>query len=845
MGKRILSLCVAFVLCVFILPFPTLAEGEDDLLATLQAASDRGDDYPANYKEPAKDAVVDRWNFYNRECTSFVAWCMESRNGVFLHNWYVTVDGITHNISNTVQDSINEYGKKLAHAKYWGTAFQSMGFAVNSSPAVGSIAWSNAGDYGHVAWVSAVNGGNVTIEEYNYSLSNPGRFGTRTVVASSFTGFIHVKDIGPKPLVGPTLTFHRANPGGQAVFSWTVSEGANHYSLKIFRDKYWEGELIYSADFTGTECSVDLSEGYYEAYVDAVNGEQVQMGNVVPVSIDLVGPKLTVHRANPEGRTVFNWTTSERANHYSLKIFRDKYWEGELVHSADFTGTECGVPLPEGYYEAYVDAVNGEQVQMGNVVSFTITDREMKTGYERTIPDGDYEIVCAANPNYALDISGNIVPAVNGTNVNLWERGSTPREQDVFTVTYLNNGFYKIVQKGTNASLDIAWASIDDAANLWIYGYGEDNIAQQWAITTASIEGVQKAYRIQAKCSGASVDIANGIIENGSNIWQYGNNDTVAQGWLFIPYQPEQSLPNGRYVLLTAVDNSYELDVEGNSGDIPNFTNIQIWDDTCDSRYNSFDVTSLDNGYYELIHVASGKALEVSHAGSVFGQNIALHDWNGTDAQQWAITRNSEGYILRARCSGLAMDLDGAKGVNGANVTQWAYRGVKHQAWTFVPAEYTIRYNSDGGSDAPASQTKYYKETLTLSNSALSRTGYTFLGWSTDATATSATFQPGDSFTLDQDTTLYAVWKDIPKTTEIISISHTITEISAVISCWDSDATVFCGVYNNSGKMIAVRSVQATSESNYQFQFDGQQFDYAKVFIVDSNFCPLCEAKRT
>jgi len=192
MGKRILSLCVAFVLCVFILPFPTLAEGEDDLLATLQAASDRGDDYPANYKEPAKDAVVDRWNFYNRECTSFVAWCMESRNGVFLHNWYVTVDGITHNISNTVQDSINEYGKKLAHAKYWETAFQSMGFAVNSSPAVGSIAWSNAGDYGHVAWVSAVNGGNVTIEEYNYSLSNPGRFGTRTVVASSFTGFIHV-----------------------------------------------------------------------------------------------------------------------------------------------------------------------------------------------------------------------------------------------------------------------------------------------------------------------------------------------------------------------------------------------------------------------------------------------------------------------------------------------------------------------------------------------------------------------------------------------------------------------------------------------------------------------------
>ena len=65
------------------------------------------------------------------------------------------------------------------------------------------------------------------------------------------------------------------------------------------------------------------------------------------------------------------------------------------------------------------------------------------------------------------------------------------------------------------------------------------------------------------------------------------------------------------------------------------------------------------------------------------------------------------------------------------------------------------------------------------------------------------------------------------------------------IRCDDSDAIVFCGVYNNSGKMIAIRSAQITRELNYQFQFDGQQFDYAKVFIVDGNFCPLCESKKS
>jgi surface antigen len=32
------------------------------------------DDYPANLKSAAQDSLVDPWGFYNRECTSFVAW---------------------------------------------------------------------------------------------------------------------------------------------------------------------------------------------------------------------------------------------------------------------------------------------------------------------------------------------------------------------------------------------------------------------------------------------------------------------------------------------------------------------------------------------------------------------------------------------------------------------------------------------------------------------------------------------------------------------------------------------------------------------------------------------------
>ena len=79
----------------------------------------------------------------------------------------------------------------------------------------------------------------------------------------------------------------------------------------------------------------------------------------------------------------------------------------------------------------------------------------------------------------------------------------------------------------------------------------------------------------------------------------------------------------------------------------------------------------------------------------------------------------------------------------------------------------------------------------------------------------------------------------------VLSVSRNGNSVTANIVCPDNNAIVFCGVYNNSGKMLAVRSAQITGESNYQFQFDGQQFDYAKAFIVDSDFRPLCESKRT
>lgn len=92
---------------------------------------------------------------------------------------------------------------------------------------------------------------------------------------------------------------------------------------------------------------------------------------------------------------------------------------------------------------------------------------------------------------------------------------------------------------------------------------------------------------------------------------------------------------------------------------------------------------------------------------------------------------------------------------NGDSATKNVTFNVNVPAWT----SYTIKYNANGGSGAPGNQTKWKDQTLTLSSTKPTRTGHSFLGWSTSSTATTATYSAGGSYTANSAATLYAVWK--------------------------------------------------------------------------------------
>ena len=78
---------------------------------------------------------------------------------------------------------------------------------------------------------------------------------------------------------------------------------------------------------------------------------------------------------------------------------------------------------------------------------------------------------------------------------------------------------------------------------------------------------------------------------------------------------------------------------------------------------------------------------------------------------------------------------------------------------TVKQTSFTVSYNANGGTGAPASQTKQLGESIRLRSGVPEKEGYTFEGWASSRNAAEPEYQPEEVYSLDRDLQLYAVWK--------------------------------------------------------------------------------------
>ena len=179
-------------------------------------------------------------------------------------------------------------------------------------------------------------------------------------------------------------------------------------------------------------------------------------------------------------------------------------------------------------------------------------------------------------------------------------------------------------------------------------------------------------------------------------------------------------------------------------------TTVQIWFAT---RYSCYDKTitlkfnSGENVSSAYDTVVTSKPINhTDDTGNGWSSKNQTLLYEYTTSTGWSRTRSDRTINFYASLTGIDM-------LSGLKMTDHKSISVK------AKPSYKITFNANGGSGAPSSQTKWYGETLTLSSTKPTRTGYTFKGWSTSSSATSATWSAGGTYTRNEHNTLYAVWQ--------------------------------------------------------------------------------------
>ena len=123
--------------------------------------------------------------------------------------------------------------------------------------------------------------------------------------------------------------------------------------------------------------------------------------------------------------------------------------------------------------------------------------------------------------------------------------------------------------------------------------------------------------------------------------------------------------------------------------------------------------------------------------------------------------------------------------------------------------EYTITYDANNGSGSIESQTSIpYGSSVTVQDNAFTRTNYYFKGWGTNATT--VVYHPGESITITEDTTLYAIWGN-----------------SSSASLYDAVASLSKGTFSNDNINDAL-----TTNNSGVYSYNGSHSDNSSANTV-------------
>ena len=508
-------------------------------------------------------------------------------------------------------------------------------------------------------------------DEYNKYLSSDAKL--RQLGVADAKGIVSALGLSLKNVYLDQLASENKNliPDGKYVISSMLN---SKYALDVKNGSMNNSANIELSTFNNeTDNQAFIVSHDAQGYITFTNAKS---GKVLDVSGGKAGNSKNVQQYESNGTRAQKWVVKKSNKGYMIISALDSNYVLDVSGGKASNGTN--VQLYSG---------NGSNAQNWNIEKFVSKYEQLDvlaSSNKNVIADGVYVISSFMNSKYVLDVKGGSTS--NCGNVQLYVNNDSTAQ--AFKVSHDAQGYVTFTNVNSGKVLDVSGGIARNGRNVQQYT-SNGTKSQKWVIKKSG-----NGYTIvSALDSNFVLDLSSGRVNNSQNIQLYTSNDSNAQKWNLTKYLSKQeklnqlaaenknTLADGVYKIGNAQNSNYVLDIA--SGSKNDGANVQLYLSN-GTTAQSFKVTHDTNGYVTFTNVNSGKALDVSGGKVVNSRNIQQYYSNDTKSQKWIVKKSNSGYtIISALDSNYVLDLSGGKVVNSRNIQLYQSNGSTAQQWTF------------------------------------------------------------------------------------------------------------------------------------------------------------------
>lgn len=284
-----------------------------------------------------------------------------------------------------------------------------------------------------------------------------------------------------------------------------------------------------------------------------------------------------------------------------------------------------------------------------------------------------------------------------------WTGHTPPNDPNVYNG--IVNAWYGALQSGGYQNLGVySYTSYLQGplnnANIyaktrWVAQYGP-----QMEFTAFGTNDRGWQYTESGHINGISGSVDMSAFGNKTSVQNGGNDDS--QPSLDVRKMSAVSIPNGNYYINVRSKVASSVDIPGASG--ADSTAIQLYSGN-GSKAQQFTFTKQSDGSYVIINVNSGKALDVRNGAAGNNAVVQQYSANGTNAQRWFIRDSGAGYYLQSALGNWVLDLSGGNTANGAAIRLYTPNGTASQLFVVscsgvtVPVDTAVIIKSAGNAN--------------------------------------------------------------------------------------------------------------------------------------------------